>query len=86
MLGTPQTPRGISQVWSREQNPLPRAAAHTAFDAAQDPLGFLGSKCTLPIPVQSLSHQHPQVLLGEAVLDSFIPQPLLIQGFALTQV
>jgi len=36
--------------------------------------------------VQLLIHQHPQVLLLRAVLNPFIPQPVLIPGVALTQM
>jgi len=31
-------------------------------------------------------HQYPQVLLGRADLNSFIPQPVFVLGIALTQV
>ena len=48
--------------------------------------GFLGCKCTLPVHVQLFIHRYPQVLLGRAVLNAFIPQTVLISGLALTQV
>ncbi|KAJ7414889.1 hypothetical protein BTVI_39977 [Pitangus sulphuratus] len=75
----------VPQVGSHEsgvegQNHLPRPAGHTAFDAAQDTNGTLSAR------VQSVIHQHPQVLLSRAALDLFIPQPTLIPEVALTQV
>ena len=36
--------------------------------------------------VQLFIHQYPQVLLGRAALNPFIPQPVLIPGLAATQV
>ncbi|KAK4815374.1 hypothetical protein QYF61_001362 [Mycteria americana] len=64
------------------QNPLPRPAGHASFDAAQDTVGFLGCECTLPAHVQLFIHQYPQVLLGRAALNPFIPQPVLIPEVA----
>ncbi|KAK4823197.1 hypothetical protein QYF61_027206 [Mycteria americana] len=57
------------------------------LDAAlQDTVGFLGCECTLSAHVQFFIHQYPQVLLGRAALNPFIPQPVLILGVAPTQV
>jgi len=36
--------------------------------------------------VQLFVHRYPQVLLGRAALNPFIPQPVLIVGVALAQV
>ena len=36
--------------------------------------------------VQLPIHQYPQVLLGRAALNTFIPQLVLVKGFASTQV
>ena len=36
--------------------------------------------------VQLFIHQYPQVLLGRAALNLFIPQPVLIEGVAPPQV
>jgi len=68
------------------QNHLLRAAGHTAFDAAQDTVGLLGCERTLLAHVQLFIDQYPQVLLGRAALNPFIPQPVLILGVALTQM
>jgi len=90
MLRAPELEMGL-QVGSHQsraegQNHLSRPAGHAAFDAAQDTVGPLGCKCTLPAHVQLFIHQYPQVLLGRAALNPFIPQPVLIPGVALTQV
>ena len=47
---------------------------------------LLGCKCTLSAHVQLFIHQYPQVLLGRTGLNPFIPQPVLIVGFAPTQM
>jgi len=73
MLGAPELDAGL-QVGSQEsrvkgQNPLPRPAGHAALDAAQDTVGFLGGKRTLPAHVELLIHQYPQGLLLRAALE-----------------
>ena len=78
-------------MWSLQrgvegQNHLPQPAGHASFDAAQDTVGFLSCERILPAHVQLFIHQHPQVLLGRAALNPFIPQPILIPGVAPTQV
>jgi len=72
MLGAPELDTGL-QVGSQEsgvkgQNPLPRPAGHAVLDAAQDMVGFLGCKLTLPAHVELLIHQYPQVLLLGAAI------------------
>lgn len=52
VLGTPHLDTAF-QVVSHEgraegENHLPHSAGHISFDAAQDAVGFLGWKCTLP--------------------------------------
>ena len=42
-------------------------AGHSAFDAAQDTVGFLGCERTLLGHVELLVNQHPQVLLRAAL-------------------
>ncbi|GAB0180669.1 cAMP-dependent protein kinase inhibitor alpha [Grus japonensis] len=81
----------VLQVGSHEsriegQNHLPRPAGHASFHAAQDTIGFLGCKCTLPAHVQLFVYQYPYVLLCRAALNPFIFQPVWIPGVALTQV
>ena len=76
------TPGGVSQERIKGENHLPQPAGHASFEAAQDTLGFLGCKRTLPAHVQFLIHQYPQVLLCKAALNPFIPQSVLILGFA----
>jgi len=49
---------GSHQGREEGQNPLPSPAAHTSLDAAQDRVGLLGCKCTLPGHVQLLINQH----------------------------
>jgi len=66
MLGAPELDSGL-QVESHEsrvkgQNPLHRPAGHASLDAAQDMIGFLGCKNTLPAHAKRLIHQYPQVL------------------------
>ena len=68
------------------ENPLPRPAGHTSLEAAQDTVGFLGCECTLLAHVQFFIQQYPQVLLGRAALNPFIPSPVLILGVAPTHV
>jgi len=67
-------------------NHLPPSAGHPAFDEAQDSLGFLGCKHIMRVHMQFFSQQYPQVFLGRAALNSFIPQPVLISGIASTLV
>ena len=68
------------------ENPLPRPAGHASFDAAQDTVGFLGCKRTLPGHVELLVNQHPQGLLLRAALNSFSTQPVFVFGIASTRV
>ena len=49
-------------------------------------VGFLGCEHTLPAHVQLFVHQYPEVFLGRATLNPFIPQTVLILGVALAQV
>jgi len=78
-LGAPELDAGLQvgshQSGAERQNHLPRPAGHTAEDAAQDMVGFLGCECTLPAHVLLFIHQYPQVLLGRAALN-----PLIWQG------
>jgi len=58
MLGAPELDAGL-QVGSHEsrvkgQNHLPQPAAHASLDAAQDTVGLLGCKHTLPAHVEFL--------------------------------
>ncbi|KAK4822133.1 LOW QUALITY PROTEIN: hypothetical protein QYF61_010256 [Mycteria americana] len=64
---------------AEEQNYLPQPAGLASFDAAEDTVGFLDCERTV------LAH-YPQALPTRAALNSFIPQPVLIPGVALTQV
>ncbi|KAJ7414376.1 hypothetical protein BTVI_41314 [Pitangus sulphuratus] len=75
VLGTPELDAAL-QVGSHQsgvkgQNHLPHPAAHSAFDAAQDTIGFLGCEHTLMAHVQPLIHQHPQVLASRAAPPAF---------------
>jgi len=49
-------------------------------------VGLLGCECTLVAHVQLFMHQYPQVFLGRAALNPFIPQPILIPEVALIQL
>lgn len=88
-IGKPRTgqspPGRVSQEPSTGENHFPSPAGCTSFDAAKDTIGFLGSKHTLLSHVQVVNHQCHQVLLQRAGLNSFIAQPVLILGIALTQ-
>jgi len=53
---------GSHQSGAEGQNPLPRHAAHAAFDAARATVDLLGCECTLVAHVQLFIHQYPQVL------------------------
>jgi len=77
---------GSLQSGVEGQNHLPQPAGHAAFYAAQDIVGLLASKHTLPAHVQLLNHQYPLLLLSRVALNPLIPQPVLIAGVALTQV
>jgi len=76
---------GSHQSRAEGQNPLPQPAGHAALDAAQDTVGLLGCERALLAHVQLFIHQHPQVLLGRAALNPFIPQPVLMPGVAPVQ-
>jgi len=49
-------------------------------------VGLLVSRHPLVAHFQLFTQQHPQVLLGRAALNPFIPQPALMVGVALSQV
>jgi len=68
------------------QNHLPQPAGHASLDAAQGTVGFPGCEHILLAHVQLFFQQYPQVLLSRAALNTFIPQPVLIPGFAPTQM
>ena len=68
------------------QDHLPHSAGHTALDAAQDTVGFLGCEDTILAHIQLPIHQYPQVSFSRAALDPFIPQLVLAIGVASTQV
>ena len=89
-LGTPELD-AVLQGGSHEsgiegENPLPRPAGHASFDAAQDTVGFLGCKRTLPAHVELLINQYPQVLLLRAAFNPFLAQPIFMLGIAPTHV
>ena len=67
------------------QDHLPRPSDHSSFDAAQDTVGFLDCKGTLRVHVQLAIHQYPQVLFSRAVLNTYIPQLVLIAAAAMIQ-
>ena len=67
------------------ENPLPHPAGHTALDAAQDMVDFLGWEHTLPAHVELLINQRPQVLC-RAALNPLFAQPGFVLGIALTHV
>ncbi|KAK4824277.1 hypothetical protein QYF61_012837 [Mycteria americana] len=77
---------GSHQRGAEGQYHLPRPAGHASFGAAQDMGGRVGCERTLPVHVWLFIYQYPQVLLGRAALNPFIPQPVLIAGVAPTQV
>jgi len=90
MLGAPELDAGL-QVGSHEsgaegQNPLPQPAGYPSLDAAQDVIGFLGCKHTLPAHVELFIHQYPQVLLLRAALEPLSAQPVLVFGITLTHM
>jgi len=90
MLGAPELD-SVLQVGSHKsrvkgQNHLSRPAGHASLDAAQDTVGFLGCKRTLPAHVEFLIHQYPQVFLFRAALEPLSTQPVLVFGIALTHV
>jgi len=86
VLRAPELDAGL-QVRSHQsgvegQNDLPQSAGHAAFDAVQDTVGLLGCERTSLACAQLFIHQYLQVLLGRAVLNAFISQPVLILGVA----
>ncbi|GAB0186614.1 mitochondrial enolase superfamily member 1 [Grus japonensis] len=90
MLGTPELDT-VLQVGSHQnrvegQDHLPLPAGHASFDAAQDTVGFLGCKRTLPAHVELFINQHPQVLLLRAAFNPFLAQPVVVLGIALTHM
>jgi len=69
------------------QDCLPRPADHTAFDAGQDIVGFLGCEGTLLAHVQLPSTSTPQSFFNRAAEHhTYIPQLVLTVGVAMTQV
>lgn len=54
---------GVSQKQRRGWELSPQLATHTSFGAAQDMVGFLACRHTLPAPVQFLLYQNPKVIL-----------------------
>jgi len=74
---------GSHQSRAEWQKHLPQPVGHAAFDAAQDIVGFLGYKHTLPLHVQFFD---PQVLLSRAAPNPFIPQLVLMLRVAPTYV
>jgi len=81
----------VIQVGSHEsgvegQNHLTRPAGHASLDAAQDTVGFLDCKRTLPAHAELLTHQYPQVLLLRGALKPLSAQPVLVFGIALTHM
>ena len=90
VLGAPELD-AVLQVRSHErrvwgQNLLPWTAGQTSFHAAQDMVGVLGCKSTLPGHVELLINQHPQVFLLRVALNPFSVQPVLVFGIAPTQM
>ncbi|KAK4830572.1 hypothetical protein QYF61_011750 [Mycteria americana] len=90
MLGAPEL-NAVLQVGSHEsrvqgENHFPQPADHASFDAAQDTVGFLGCKCTLPAHVELLINQQPQVILLTAALNPFSAQPVFVLGTSPTHV
>ena len=77
---------GSHQHKTEGQDHLLCPADHTAFDAVQDMVGFLGCESTLLAHVQLAIHQHPQIPFGRAVLQSCIPQLILVVGAAATWI
>jgi len=67
---------------AKGQNHLPQSSGHASLDAAQDTVGFLGCKSTLPTHVEFLIHQYPQVLLLRADLEPLSAQPVLVFGIS----
>jgi len=62
MLGAPELD-AVLQVGSHKsgvkgQNHLSQPVGHVSLDAAQDMVGFLGCKHTLPAHVELLIHQY----------------------------
>ena len=49
-------------------------------------VGFLGWKGTFLAHMQLPNHHYPQIILGRAALNPFIPQLVLVVKVALTQV
>jgi len=90
MLGAPELD-AVLQVGSHQsrvegQNHLPQPAGHASLDVAQDTVGLLGCKCTLPVHVELLIHHYPLVLLLRAALEPLSAQPVFVFGIAPTQV
>jgi len=77
---------GSHQSGVEWQNHFPWPAGHPALDAAQYVFGFLDCKCTFSAHVQLFNPHYSQVLLGTAVLNPFIPKPVVIPGVAPTHV
>jgi len=76
-------PVGSHECGEKGQNHLSRPVGHASLDAAQDTVGFLGCKHTLPAHVELLSHQCPQVLLLSA---AFKPLSMILMIFNLNGV
>lgn len=77
---------GCQKSKAEGENHLPHPAGPTAFDVAQDIVCFLCCELTLLGCVGLLIHQHTQLFLFRAALDSFFVQPVLVVGIALTKM
>ena len=64
---------------------LHRPSGHASFDAAQDMVGFLGCKHTLPAHAHLPTHQYPHVLFGRALLYLYILQ-LIVEVVSVVEV
>ena len=71
---------------TERENHSPQTAGHSSFDAAQDNIGFLCCKHTLPGHVELFIHHCPQVLLLRAALNPFSTQLVFVLGIALTHM
>ncbi|TRZ11806.1 hypothetical protein HGM15179_015300 [Zosterops borbonicus] len=79
-------PGMASPVPSTEADHCPSLAGHPVSDTSQEAIGLLGYLGTLLAHVQLAVDQHPQVLLCQAISQTFCPQPVVLHEVVATHM
>lgn len=79
-------PGGLYEGRVKGKNHIPPPAGHISFGVAQDVIGFLGCKCTLPVHAEHFVHHHTQGFHLKATVNQFSAHTLFVLGIALTHI